>query len=62
MSRIFCNWFLRSAHDGEVDPELMFFYFNECLVFHTWGGESSEQLDLFRNFLFMMEESVYGML
>jgi hypothetical protein len=22
---IFCNWFLRSVHDGEMDPHLVFF-------------------------------------
>jgi hypothetical protein len=22
----FCNWFLQSVHDGEVDPQLAFFF------------------------------------
>jgi hypothetical protein len=51
----FCNWFLRSVYDGEVDPQLVFFlneaWFSlmERRILRTGGTEVQKTQDLFMN-------------
>jgi hypothetical protein len=55
----FCNWFLQSVYDGEVDPQLVFslvrpgFPYVETWILRTAGTGVQKIQDLFTNSLFM---------
>jgi len=62
----FCNLFLWSVQDGEVDPQLVFFtdeacfhYVERCILRPTSNGVQKIQ-DSFTNSLLMMKKLVFG--
>jgi hypothetical protein len=62
----FCNVFLWSVQDGEVDPQLVFFtdeacfhYVERCILRPISIGVQKVQ-DLFTNSLFVMKKLVFG--
>jgi hypothetical protein len=62
----FCNWFLWSVHDGEVNPQSVFFTMTpvfpyiEGWILKTISIEVQKIQDLFTDFLFMMKRLVFS--